>query len=216
MTEKSKLISRIVDREDRPEDWATLDDVLKRNSAGWRDLLFALRDDAEVRHAVGAHLAVADEVALPSGAAGVRNGWGMPAVLAATGWLAAVVLAVLWLGSTLLWGDSPAVVPGDSPAAGSGVLADLLNPAEAGQGAEATGAMFAAAEAVADQVMGELPRLMVQVRPIAGREEIEVLYVRRTLKRVLVKKAYQLKVDESGHAFTVPADLTRYMPPRSY
>ncbi len=208
MTEKHKLISRIVDREDRPNDWATLDGVAKQDPAAWRDLLFALRDDAEVRHAVGAHLAVADGIALPVASAGARNGWGMSALLAATGWLAAVVLAVLWLGSTLLWGDSPA--------AGTDALADLLKPAEAGQGAEATGAMFAADDAVADQVMGELPRLMVQVRPIAGREEIEVLYVRRTLERVLVKKAYQLKVDESGHAFTVPADLTSYMPPRSY
>ena len=208
MTEKHKLIGRIIDREDRPNDWATLDEVVKQDPATWRDLLFALRDDAEVRHAVDAHLAVADDIALPAGSVGARNGWGMSALLAATGWLAAAVLAVLWLGSTLLWGDSPA--------AGSGVLADLLDPAEAGQGAEATGAMFTADDAVADQVMGELPRLMVQVRPIAGREEIEVLYVRRTLERVLVKKAYQLKVDESGHAFTVPADLTRYMPPRSY
>ncbi len=213
MTEKHKLISRIVDREDRPNDWATLDGVAKQDPAAWRDLLFALRDDAEVRHAVGAHLAVADDIVLPAGSAGARNGWGASALLAATGWLAAVVLAVLWLGSTLLWGDSPA--------AGTDALADLLKPAEAGQGAEATGAMFAADDAVADGVLadgvlGELPRLMVQVRPIAGREEIEVLYVRRTLERVLVKKAYQLKVDESGQAFTVPADLTRYMPPRSY
>ncbi len=208
MTEKHKLISRIVDREDRPNDWATLDGVATQDPAAWRDLLFALRDDAEVRHAVGAHLAVADDIVLPAGSAGARNGWGASALLAATGWLAAVVLAVLWLGSTLLWGDSPA--------AGTDALADLLKPTEAGQGAEATAAMFAADEAVADQVMGELPRLMVQVRPIAGREEIEVLYVRRTLERVLVKKAYQLKVDESGHAFTVPADLTSYMPPRSY
>ena len=213
MTEKHKLISRIVDREDRPNDWATLDEVVRQDPATWRDLLFALRDDAEVRHAVGAHLAVADGIALPVASAGARNGWGTSALLAATGWLAAVVLAVLWLGGTLLWGDSPA--------AGSGALADLLDPAEAGPGAEATGAMFAADDAVADDVladsvMGELPRLMVQMRPIAGREEIEVFYVRRTLERVLVKKAYQLKVDESGHAFTVPADLTSYMPPRSY
>ncbi|MEE9127837.1 MAG: hypothetical protein V3U11_11920, partial [Planctomycetota bacterium] len=128
MTEKHKLISRIVDREDRPNDWATLDGVAKQDPAAWRDLLFALRDDAEVRHAVGAHLAVADGIALPVASAGARNGWGMSALLAATGWLAAVVLAVLWRGSTLLWGDSPAVVPGDSPAAGSGALADLLNP----------------------------------------------------------------------------------------
>jgi hypothetical protein len=226
MTEKSKLISRIVDREDRPEDWATLDDVLKRDSVGWRDLLFALRDDAEVRHAVGAHLAVADEVALPSGSAGVRNGWGMPAVLAATGWLAAVVLAVLWLGNTLFWGDPMAVEPA--------LAADIIDPAAAG-GADANVGVLAAdgflpdgflpdghlADGhLAEGVMGELPKLMVQMRQVAGREEIEVLYVRRTIERAFVKKAYTLKVDESGQPFTVPADLTAYIaaytPPRSY
>ena len=68
----------------------------------------------------------------------------------------------------------------------------------------------------AETVVGELPRLMVQARSIAGREEVEVIYIRRTLERVLVKKAYRLVVDESGQPFTVPADLTAYMPPRIY
>jgi len=207
MTEKNRLISRIVDREDRPKDWTTLDDVAKQDSAAWRDLLFALRDDAEVRHAVAAQLAFADRVVLPKTSpttgSGARNGWNTAAVMAATGWLAAVVLALLWLGSTLLWADSPAVdVNVDATAAATG------------DATAATGILLPAEDA--DNVVGELPRLMVQARPIAGREEVEVIYVRRTVERVLVKKAYRLKVDESGQPFTVPADLTAYMAPRSY
>jgi hypothetical protein len=196
-TDKHRLISRIVDREDRPTDWANLETVAQQDSAAWKDLLFALRDDAEVRHAVDAQLAVADAVALPttSCSPSAGNGWSTAAVLAAAGWLAAVVVALLWLGSTLIWSESPA---GED-------LVQLEAPRTE-----------PAAEPAAGHVVGELPRLMVEARPIAGREEIEVIYVRRTLERVLVKKAYQLKLDESGQPFTVPADLTAYMPPRTY
>ena len=173
----------------------------RKDSTAWRDLLFALRDDAEVRHAVAAQLAIADGVALPTTSTARANGWSTAAGMAAAGWLAAAVLALLWLGSTMLWVDSPAAGPG---------LVDV-DAFAAGRGADATDTVLAA-----DNVVGELPRLMVQARPIDGREEVEVIYIRRTVERVLVKKAYHLRMDESGQPFTVPADLTAYMPPRSY
>lgn len=201
-TDKNRLISRIVDREDVPGDWAHLEDAARQDPAAWRDLLFALRDDAEVRHAVDAQLAAADAVALPMTSPSAGNGWSTAAVLAAAGWLAAVVVALLWLGSTLLRGESDA---GSAPDPSG--LAELVN-------VDAPTAEPAATNA--DHIVGELPRLMVQARPIAGREEVEVIYVRRTLQRVLVKGAYHVKVDESGQPFTVPADLTAYMPPRTY
>ncbi|MHC4852435.1 MAG: hypothetical protein ACYTF5_10480, partial [Planctomycetota bacterium] len=147
MTEKNKLISRIVDRDDRPEDWTTLDGVAKQDPRTWRELLFALRDDAEVRHVVGAQLVVADTVALPSTPAAARNGWGTAAVLAAAGWLAAAVLAVLWLGSTLLWGDALwGELPAGTSEPAAGAVTDFIRAPDAGQGP---------ARAIGDGVMGD-------------------------------------------------------------
>jgi len=197
--DKHRLISRIVDREDLPSDWSTLDDVARQDPGAWKELLFALRDDAEVRQAVDSRLAVADNVTVPA-TSGAGGGWSTAAVLAAAGWLAAAVVALLWFGSTLRQEDSPPTgvrvpPPGDLVQLDAPMPNQVPNP---------------------EDVVGELPTLMVQARPIAGREEVEVIYIRRTVERALVKNAYQLKVDESGQPFTVPADLTAYMPPRTY
>ena len=59
-------------------------------------------------------------------------------------------------------------------------------------------------------VVHELPKVMVETRPIDGTGQFEVIYLRRLFERAVVSEAYETGEDENGQPFRAKADLARY------
>ena len=232
MTDKSGLISRIVDRDDGPDDWDAFDTLAGGDRNAYQDLLHALRDDALVRQSVAGHLAVADRVALPVPIA--RNRFGLsPILLAASGWIAALVIGLVWLGGVLSDGDGDANRNRNQDRRGTHVLpgrhdtflskVDSQPPVPGAQipgaqmpGAQIPGARPSALQGIQEPSLGELPYLLVEARRIAGSGKVEVFYVRRSLERTVVSEAYRIAFDDGGQPVAVPTDLNAYIPGRIY
>ena len=98
--------------------------------------------------------------------------------------------------------------PGDVPVANSPSVKN--EPQQSGRG-DAIDARIAS-----DEVVRELPDLMVETRPIPDSDKIEVFFVRRTLERAILSGAYRVSRDESGQPFRTSVDPTRYTPKRRY
>ncbi len=52
------------------------------------------------------------------------------------------------------------------------------------------------------EVVGELPRILVSTTPSEDGSGFELVYVRRTLERMRVPEIYQLRSDEGGHTWS--------------
>ncbi|MHC5209089.1 MAG: hypothetical protein ACYTG2_00040 [Planctomycetota bacterium] len=217
------IIARIVDREAVSEDWDALTQIVRAEPGTVGDLLDALRLDAALRADVDAQLLLAERVDLPqAGSGGMARvdrlprgrGWARW-----TGWAAAGVLAVCWLG-TGLWEAAPTpsmdeVAQLDSPAGdASGVSPAGLAPDDAtvldGPRLRFPDAAPTGVSLASDQVMSELPMHVVETRPAADGQGYEVYYVRRQLQRARVGSVYSLGLDEQGQPAPVPVDPALY------
>lgn len=184
MSEKDVLIGRIVDHEDTSEDWSRLDSLAERD----RDhdvfgaLVAAMRDASTLRTAVARRVAVADRIELVPTREGflARNQWAAPW----SGWMAAAVLALIWMATDPRMKRAPDGVEQDHRAA---VLDTRL---------------------ASDETVRELPNVMVESRSIPGTDKIELFYIRQTLERAVVTGAYTLGRDEVGQPFK--ARLARF------
>ena len=184
MSDRDLLIGRIVDREDSPTDWASVEGLAADDCRARDDLFAALRDESLLRTAVGEVVAVADRVDIGTGGLPRRHTmihWG--------GWMAAAVLALIWIATD---GRKTRVPESRVPAR---VASDRF---------------------AGDRFVRELPNVMVETRQVPGSDKTEVLYVRRVLERKVVSGAYTMAMDETGQPVRVQADLTRFTPKRSY
>ena len=114
-----------------------------------------------------------------------------------SGWMAAAVLALIWMAT------DPRMKQGyeDAPRENIAKSAEPDAPKKA---------------ELANHVVRELPNVIVETRPIPGSDQVEVVYLRRVIERAIVSDAYTVARDEMGQPFRVPADLTRFAPKRSY
>ena len=192
MSDRDVLISRIVDREDGPADWARFEELVRRDERATTGLIEALRDEATLRTAVGEVVAVADRVNIrPREFARVRGltHWG--------GWMAAAILALIWIATDPRMKRGPEDAPREQ--AVRSTEPDASQPVR-----------------LAGEVVRELPNVMVESRAIPGSDQVEVVYLRRVLERAVVSDAYTVARDETGQPFKTRADLTRFAPKRSY
>src|SRR5262245_46022402 len=97
MFENEELLrTRILDRTASDEDWIAFEEIARHDTNAWDRLHQELRLDLVLRRTLEPALSQADVVELPR----------MPSVpplsrfLAPVGWLAALVLALLWVGTS--------------------------------------------------------------------------------------------------------------------
>ena len=187
MKETDLLISRIVDRTDSPEDWARFDAFSAVDTNVSPKLVEALRNESTLRRAIREATAPAERVNLTKCRdRRLRGGSTWGGVANWSGWMAAAVLTLMWIASTPR--DRAVVV--EQPAVD--------------------------AQLASGEFLRELPSVMVETRGVPGSDDMEVVYVRRTLERTLVSEAYTLAADESGQLVRSAVDLGRYTPRRRY
>ena len=203
MSEKDLLISRIVEREDSPDDWARLDEFARQDGHVVGELLDTMRDESSLRLAVAETVAVADTVDLRRVELPflTRHAW-LPQW---SGWMAAAVIVLFWIATS----------PHTEPNRG-GRITSTIDQVEDVRDGELAKTQRARTEFGSDTVLRELPNLMVETRPIPGTGKTQVIYVRRTLERAIVSDAFTAAHDESGRPIRVQADLARWAPRTNY
>ena len=194
---KDLPLSRIVDRIDVPEDWRRLRRAASVDETVYAELIDWLEQDAELRAATHRIVAVADQVELQSVPAGTLP-HGLRVFLhgplfGMTGWLAAALLAVFWLGDQLA-SDAPPAAPRTTPL-------ELLS---------ADGGLFAAGpsdetvdRAALARAFPELPPILVRAEPLES-GGYDVVWMRRTFEQASVPELFGVAYDEYGEATPVP------------
>lgn len=189
------LISRIVDDESTAEDWAAFELLASLEPGVWRQLAQEQRDAACLRRAVASEIGFADSVELPielagPGAerafAGRFNPW--------VGWAMAAAVALAWLGVNQIPALERAPDPGYN-------TAGLIS-------ADAALDQYRTAGEQEGRYLGEMPKVMVEARPMPGGVQIEVIYLRQLLEREVVGGMYGFGQDDQGRTTTIPIEPT--------
>lgn len=175
------LLNRVVGRDDGPGDWRILREHAQQDPDLWPRLADELEDDMLVRAAVAERGDPAASVALP--------GTGLRRLPRPTGWIAAAVLALLWIGGVRMpWTTETAPEP--DPAVAAAPARDVVE-------------------------LGELPRVVVSTSDVAEDGSVEVVYVRRVLERTRVQDVQTIGVDELGLPFATEHPAALIATPRS-
>jgi hypothetical protein len=201
-TRADRLISRIVDRRAEPDDWSGFVTLAHGDPAHWEQLLSTLRADGALRAGLASTLATADEVETPLPSLSRWRHW--------SGWAAAGVLALCWLGSSVTSLASPAPLS-SLPA---GPLASRASPATPPESAPAlppamqptSGNLAASGTLGGKPAIEELPLRLVGTRPGPNGRGVEVLYVRPFVERAVVDGVYSMGSDELGRPAPVKVD----------
>lgn len=167
--ELDQLLSRVIDREDDARDWHRLRELAAGHPQVWIALADGLEDDLVLRAAVTT-LEPDIAVALPP----APRGHGLRRL---GPWVAALVLAALWLTET----PSP--------------LRTTLPPTPSPLTAERT------ATPSPEPLPGEMPRLVVATGETAADGSVEVVFLRRILERTRVHNVQTIGIDEIGIPF---------------
>ncbi|MFG0285719.1 MAG: hypothetical protein ACF8R7_14975 [Phycisphaerales bacterium JB039] len=179
--DKDILISRVVDDEASPEDWARLKALAAEDSAIWRDLFETQRAHAELASAVDRELSVAEYIDAPVQdhltiqlTDRVRRG------LSWAGWAAAAAVALAWVGLGPTAGDQ-------------GPARAELSPTDYLQRYLETGRQEGL-------VQGEAPaKTLISAQPAPGGAGFEVIYIRQIVERAVVNDLYQIGSDDAGN-----------------
>lgn len=186
------LVTRIVDRTATHEDWVAFEDVARVDPTAWDRMHAALQDDVLLRKVLGPAFEIADAIELPRIPAPPPLG----RFLAPAGWLAALVLALLWIGTSGV-GSRPKL-PGDS---GPQVVEGVRN------------ANFTQKDP--RDVLEELPPDVLEWQP---REDgsVEMVWLRRTVERTVVDTVYRMAEDELGNPRPMLLNTKKLASPRVY
>lgn len=189
------LITRVLDGEATPEDWAAFRAMAARDQAVWADLADAQQDRADLAAAVAEAISVADRVEAPvHQLAGERLNARIRTGVAWLGWAAAAAVAVV--GFTGRFGAAA----GDS---GSGQtqqagLFPINSPEDAMK-------LYLDKGQESGSVLGELPeRVLLGSTPAADGNGYTVMYLRQIVERHHVDSLYQFGESETGQAVVVP------------
>lgn len=198
-TDPELLISRIVDGEATPGDWAAFRSQAEREPSLWRDLAEAQRVQGELVDEVGAQLSVVNMVDVPVHSEMVRQlsnrfrlvgMWG--------GWAAAACVGLMWAN-------------GNVGGSGGGSQANLV------PGLTRTDALNAYLDKGQQEgvVIGELPeKMLVSATPVTDStgttiDGYQIVYVRQIMERTTVKDLYRFGADEAGEPRPVKVEIRR-------
>ena len=188
------LISKALDGAAAPAEWDALENLAQRDGAAAAELVRGLRAHSGLTTALGLELAGVERVDLPR-----PRGVGAPWLSGAAGWLAAGLVACLWIASERGESASPPSPDGalaeseraPLEVASAAQAAQTLQDAQAPDTATAPGSQVA----TAGEAIGELPLLMVESRPLEN-GGYEVLYMRRTLERARVDELLEVDPEQ--------------------
>ncbi len=189
------LITRVLDGEATPEDWAAFRAIAAKDQAVWADLADAQQDRADLASAVADAIAVADCVEAPVHRhTGERLNARIRTGAAWLGWVAAAAVAVV--GFTGRFGVAPGSgVDADHQQAG---LFSISSPEDAMK-------LYLDKGQEAGSVLGELPdRVLLSSAPAADGNGYTVVFLRQIVERHHVDSLYQLGENEIGQPVAVP------------
>ncbi len=192
--EPDVLLSRVLDGEATPEDWAAFRVEAARDGTIWRDLAEAQQDRAALNEAVDRALAVADEIEAPVDWH-LKEGLSHRARTAMSygGWLAAAAILIAAVLQPT-WRTTP-------NADNAVITTSLASPEEALRAYFDQGAKEG-------RVLGEVSEpVVLQYAPAADGSGIEVVYVRQIIERAIVDDMYRYGTDEMGRPIPIRAEL---------
>lgn len=193
------LISRVVDDEASPEDWARLKILAAKEPALWRELAEAQHLHASLSAEVDAATRIAERVEAPVNEllrlrfrqrVSVVRTWG--------GWAAAAAVTLTWLG---------VAERGIAPRGGSG--AGLVPTAAFNTPLDAYNRYIEMGKA-SGQVVEAMPQLvLLDTQPCTTGDGYEVIYLRQVMERAVVKNLYEYGAaeDELGRPAPVRVEI---------
>lgn len=193
--DRDVLITRVLDGEATPEDWAAFRAMAEREPAVWGDLAGAQQDRAELAGALAEAIAVADRVEAPIEVhAGERLRARFRTGAAWLGWAAAAAMA-LGAFSGRLPGADRGLAAGGAQQAG---LFPISTPEDALR-------LYLDKGQQAGSVLYEVPeRVMISSTPAPDGRGYTVVYLRQIVERQRVEDFYRLGQNEAGDAVPVP------------
>ena len=195
--DRDLLISRVIDEQASDDDWALLRRLGDKDAAVWRDLAEAQHEHAELCRALESAIAVADGVEVPikqyiqtrfAGRIRIVATWG--------GWAVAAVLVIAMI-------QNPSLSDPDMNVAGiaAGPRLGEVTPDQALQRYIEEGRRTG-------QVLEEIPaRVLLQVRPLADGQGVEVISLRQIIESTRVRTLYQTGQDEFGRRISWPIKI---------
>ncbi len=183
------LISRIIDGEATPEDWAAFKALAAREPSVWRDLAECQQDHADLSSAVGSATRLADSIDLPVEEA--RSVQLSRRLRIATSWAGWAVAAVLVLAFTTQRGSGNGGSPDGSYA---GLAPGFIPVSTPDQAYDAYMRLGREQERVVEEVP---TRILVETRALQN-GSFEIRYLRQILERVTVPSLYEFGEDEAG------------------
>ncbi len=192
------LITRVTDGEASARDWAEVERLAERDPAMWRRLAEAQRAHAILSRAVEDSIAASELVELPAGEpTGVLATIGR--VREYGGWALAAVLAIAFIGVRL------GGVPGGGQPGAGGVFQGGLTPVS--MTPEHAWANYIDAGTRSGQVLGEMPSVLVEARPLGGDgTQYEVIVLKRVFAKEIVTDptVFGVQRDDVGRPVLVP------------
>ncbi|HZW11239.1 MAG TPA: hypothetical protein VFF69_15155 [Phycisphaerales bacterium] len=190
--DRDVLITRVLDGEATPEDWAAFRAMADRDHSVWADLADAQQDRAELATALSEAVALADDIEAPlevhAGEQFRRR------FIAAGGWFGWAAAAVLALGAAT--GQIRTGVDRE-PARQAGLLR-IDSPEDALQ-------VYMDKGQEAGCVIGEVPeRVLISSAPTPDGQGYTVVYLRQIIERQRVEDFYTLGRNEAGQPVPVP------------
>ena len=183
--DEDTLIHRALSATASRNDWDALERLADTDPALWQRLAFALRDQGDLARFGASALSGIDAVELPRPATPRRS-----VMTSRTGWIAAAAMFLLW-ATTVLRDGAPT----------AGVRAPALPVVS--EPALRTDSLRAAAN---DDVISELPKLVVDTRRVDG--GVEVTYLRRIFETKRVNEVLGVAESDSGQPTIVPISHT--------
>lgn len=184
--DRDVLISRIIDGEATPEDWAAFKALAAREPSVWRDLAECQQDHADLSAAVADATRLADSIDLPvEEARSEQLSRRLRRAMSWGGWAVAAVVALAFTtrGTST---QTDGLHAGLGPSGITVSTPDQAYDAYMQLGREQ------------ERVVEEVPtRILVETRALQD-GGFEVRYIRQILERVTVPSLYELGEDETG------------------
>ncbi|MBK7403189.1 MAG: hypothetical protein IPJ41_00805 [Phycisphaerales bacterium] len=190
--DRDVLITRVIDGESSPEDWAAFRALAERDPSVWHELADVQQDRAELGSALLEAVSLADRVEAPIDAhAGERLSVRVRTAASWLGWVAAAAVAVA------------AFVDRSGSPVGSDLESARANLFPISSPEDALKVYFDKGHQ-AGSVLGEVPeRLLVSSTP-SPEGGYEVVFLRQIVERQRVQDFYRMGQDEAGNSVAVP------------
>jgi len=198
------LLTRVLDGEATPEDWAAFRAMAACDPRVWTDLADTQQDRAELALAMAEVVQIADHVDAPiETLTGENLTRRLNQAVAWVGWAAAAMLAIGAIASRNIGPaqtNQPDATKQTTQQAG---LFSVTSPEDALK-------LYFDKGQKTGSVLGEIPdRVLLQTTPSADGAGYDIVYIRQLVERTHVNELYQLAKDEAGRS--VPVE---YSPPK--